>query len=160
MERLWAPWRMTYILNSRRSGCFLCELFQSDQDEQNMILKRGETCALLLNRYPYNNGHLLAATYRHVGDLVDMNVAERSEMTELAALGCSLLRKTHRPDGFNIGINIGTASGAGLRDHVHMHVVPRWEGDTNFMSVLAEVKVIPQPLDELWNQLSNELKSS
>lgn len=159
MERLWAPWRMSYILNSRQPGCFMCDLLQADRDAENMILKRGETGALLLNRYPYNNGHLMAATYRHVSDLAAMNPAERAEMTELAALACTLLRKTHRPDGFNIGINIGAASGAGLVDHVHMHIVPRWEGDTNFMAVLGGVKVIPQPLDELWHQLCDALNS-
>lgn len=159
MERLWAPWRMSYILNSRQPGCFMCDLLQAEQDEKNMVLKRGETCALLLNRYPYNNGHLMAAPYRHVGDFAGMTPAERCEMTELAGLACSILRKTHQPDGFNIGINIGAAAGAGLVDHVHMHVVPRWEGDTNFLAVLGGVKVIPQPLDELWRQLREALKS-
>lgn len=121
------------------------------------MLKRGKFCVLLLNRYPYNNGHLMAAPYRHVDSLEALNARELSEMMALAAAACAALRQSLKPDGFNLGLNVGTAAGAGLKDHLHFHIVPRWEGDTNFMPVLGEVKIIPQPLDELWRKLRKAL---
>lgn len=157
MKRIWAPWRMEYILNSRKRGCFLCKICQADKDEQNLVLKRGRSTFLLLNRYPYNNGHLLVAPYKHADNLESLNAKEMSEMMELASTACKALRKSLHPDGFNLGLNIGTAAGAGLKDHIHLHIVPRWEGDTNFMPVLGEVKIIPQPLDELWRKLKKAL---
>lgn len=157
MQRLWAPWRMEYILKSRAEGCFLCEIAQSGEDQKNLVLRRGAACLLLLNRYPYNNGHLMVAPYRHADTLEVLNDQERLELMSLAAAACTALNKAVHPDGFNIGINLGTPAGAGLKDHLHLHIVPRWEGDTNFMPVLAEVKVIPQALDDLWRQLSQAL---
>ncbi len=153
MKRLWAPWRMAYILRLREPGCFLCQIIQGASDRRNLVLRRGKTCLLVLNRYPYNNGHLMVAPYRHVDSLEAMSPAERAEMLELAAAACTALRKAMRPDGFNIGLNLGTSAGAGLKDHIHLHIVPRWEGDTNFMPVLAGVKVIPQSLDAQWRQM-------
>jgi len=157
MKRIWAPWRMKYILNSRKKGCFLCDIFKSKQDKRHLILKRGKYCCLLLNRYPYNNGHLMVAPYKHVDSLELLNANEMSEMMQMASIACKALRKSLHPDGFNLGLNIGTAAGAGLKNHIHLHIVPRWEGDTNFMPVLGEVKIIPQPLDELWRQIKNAL---
>lgn len=153
MKRLWAPWRMAYILSSREKGCFLCDIIQGNADRKNLVLRRGEFCALVLNRYPYNNGHLMVAPYRHVDNLGVMSDGERSELLALAAAACAALKKAMRPDGFNIGLNLGVSAGAGLKDHLHLHIVPRWEGDTNFMPVIAGVKVIPQSLDALWRQL-------
>jgi len=153
MKRMWAPWRMEYILKSREPGCFLCDIVQSGEDQKNLLLRRGKTCALVMNRYPYNNGHLMALPYRHVDSLETMQSEESAEMMALAATACAALKKAVHPDGFNIGINLGTIAGAGLKDHIHLHIVPRWEGDTNFMPVIAEVKVIPQALDSLWRQL-------
>lgn len=157
MKRIWAPWRMEYILNSRQEGCFLCDICQDDRNRQNLVLKRGELTFLLLNKYPYNNGHLMIAPYRHVDRLESMNEREMGAMMQMASSACKALRKSLHPDGFNVGLNIGTAAGAGLKDHIHLHIVPRWEGDTNFMPVLGEVKIIPQPLDELWQQLKHTL---
>lgn len=157
MKRIWAPWRMKYILNSRKKGCFLCDICQDDKNEQNLVLKRGKSNFLLLNKYPYNNGHLMIAPYRHVDRLESMHEPEMTEMMQLASTACKALRKSLHPDGFNLGLNIGTAAGAGLKDHIHLHIVPRWEGDTNFMPVFGEVKVIPQPLDELWRKLRKAL---
>ena len=147
---------MEYILNSKEPGCFMCDIFQNDKDRENLLLYRGETCALLMNRFPYNNGHLMAAPYKHVDSIEKMKQTELTEMMELASKACSTLRDVVKPHGFNIGINIGAVAGAGLKDHVHLHIVPRWEGDTNFMPVLADTKVIPQPLDELWELLKNQ----
>lgn len=153
MQRIWAPWRMDYILNTRQPGCFLCDILQGNADSANLVLKRGRCCALLMNRYPYNNGHLMVTPYRHVDSIETMNAEEHAEMMGLAALACEWLRQVIAPDGFNIGINQGAAAGAGLKEHIHLHIVPRWNNDTNFMPVLAEVKVIPQALGELWEQL-------
>ena len=153
MKRLWAPWRMEYILQSRETGCFLCDIIQGSEDDKNLVLRRGESCALLMNRYPYNNGHLMVVPYRHVDSLEAMNDTERSEMLSMASGACGALKQAIHPDGFNLGINLGTTAGAGLKDHIHLHIVPRWEGDTNFMAVMAEVKVIPQSLEALWRQL-------
>lgn len=157
MKRIWAPWRMKYILQSRKAGCFLCSIFKSRRDQRHLVLQRGAYCYLLLNRYPYNNGHLMVAPYRHAATLENMRPEEMNEMMQLTSKACKALRKCMRPDGFNLGLNIGTAAGAGLKDHLHLHIVPRWEGDTNFMPVFGEVKIIPQPLDEVWRKLRKAL---
>ncbi len=158
MKRMWAPWRMAYIRTSRQPGCFLCQAFRSRADREHLVLKRGASCALIMNRYPYNNGHLMAAPYRHVASLERMRPAETAELMALAALACRRLRRLLRAQGFNLGLNLGSASGAGLKDHLHLHIVPRWEGDTNFMPVLADIKVIPQPLLELYDALIRALR--
>lgn len=144
---------MKYILKSREKGCFLCDIFQSRNDPGNLVLRRGKRCGLVMNRYPYNNGHLLAAPYRHVDSLEKMSKTEMTELMTMAGEACNLLKKAMRADGFNLGINLGTPAGAGLKDHLHLHIVPRWEGDTNFMPVMADVKIIPQTLKPLWRQL-------
>jgi ATP adenylyltransferase len=141
-------------LKSKQPGCFLCEILHGDTDRKNLVLYRGQHCAVLMNRYPYNNGHLMVTPYRHVDAVESMRPDEHQEMLGLAGKACVWLRQVMHPDGFNIGINQGTAAGAGLKDHIHLHIVPRWNGDTNFMPVLADVKVIPQSLDELWECLA------
>ncbi len=153
MERLWAPWRMEYIRQCRQPGCFLCDAFQSVADRDNLIIKRSTSCALVMNRYPYNNGHLMVAPYRHLANLEDLQAEEQGDLLALATTACTRLREVVHAQGFNLGINQGAAAGAGLKGHIHLHIVPRWEGDTNFMPVMAEVKVIPQTLLELWEQL-------
>ncbi len=152
-QSLWAPWRMEYILAPRGGACFLCEAFAGDDDRATLVLLRGASCAVVMNRYPYNNGHLLVAPFRHVAEPADLSRGERAETMDLVERCVALLRRTVSPDGFNIGINLGKAAGAGLEAHLHTHVVPRWNGDTNFMPVLGGVKVIPQALDELWERL-------
>ena len=156
MKNLWAPWRIQYIRQSPEPGCFLCAAFHSPphRDRANLLLKRGRTCGLMINRFPYNGGHLMVAPRRHVAELQELRPAEQAELMRLATVAVAALKKTMRPDGFNLGINLGAAGGAGLRDHLHLHIVPRWNGDTNFMPVFADVKVIPQALEELWAQLA------
>lgn len=144
---------MEYILQSKVAGCFLCDIVGSDADRENLLLKRGQTCFVVMNRYPYNNGHLMVAPYRHLHSLTELDTAERSEMMELVSLSIQALEATMTPDGMNVGINQGEAAGAGLKDHVHTHIVPRWTGDTNFMPVFGETRVLPQALHETWDLL-------
>jgi ATP adenylyltransferase len=154
MKEIWAPWRIEYIKAPHAKGCFLCRSFASRSDRRNLVLKRGKTCIVLMNRYPYTGGHLMVAPRRHVDSLVAMTPAELNEMMRLTQEAIGALKRTIQPQGFNIGINVGAAAGAGLKDHIHLHIVPRWVGDTNFMPVLAHIKVVPQALLDLWDQLS------
>lgn len=144
---------MDYILSPKDRACFLCSKFAESTDRENHILFRGPTCAVVLNRYPYIGGHLMVAPYRHVDGLDGMQPEERTEMMELANRCIQILKKVMSPQGFNVGLNLGAPAGAGLKDHVHLHVVPRWNGDTNFMPVLGHTTVIPQALDELYDAL-------
>ena len=153
MDKLWAPWRLDYILQEKDGECFLCNAVKSDDDRNHLLLKRGKTCGIILNRYPYNNGHLMVFPYRHIDTFGAMTPDERLETMDLTADAIDALKSTVHPDGFNIGINLGQVAGAGLKDHIHTHIVPRWNGDTNFMPVTGDTKVIPQFLLELWDQL-------
>ncbi|MFH0953939.1 MAG: HIT domain-containing protein [Verrucomicrobiota bacterium] len=157
MKEIWAPWRVEYF-TKKQKGCFLCKAFRSRKDRENHVLKRGKTCAIIINRYPYTGGHLMVAPYRHVASLEHMNPREHAEMMKLTIEATAALRKSIHPHGFNIGINIGAAAGAGLKDHVHMHIVPRWTGDTNFITVMADVRIVPQSLLDLWDQLRKVIK--
>lgn len=158
-QRLWAPWRMDFIRGPKEQGCFLCRVIREgpEKDSVNFVVHRGRRCILLMNRYPYSAGHLLVATIRHEGKLESLSIEERSETMELTCLGARLLAGVCHPQGFNMGINLGAAAGAGLADHLHMHVVPRWEGDTNFMPVVGGVRVVPQALAEMHAALKAEL---
>ncbi len=154
-EHLWAPWRMNYILTAKPDHCVFCEIFKQKEDRTNLMLWRGENCAVLINRFPYNNGHLMVVPYRHVNALNLLEAKEQQEIMSLAVRASDWLQKLMQPHGFNIGINQGSAAGAGIEEHIHLHVVPRWRGDTNFMPVLGNTKVIPQALDELWVQFKS-----
>ena len=134
MKHIWAPWRIDYIKASKTEGCFLCQYFSENKDEANLILARGPNCAVVMNRYPYTGGHLMICPYRHISEMNDMTPEEQIESMKWATLCVDILRKHMKADGFNVGINLGDAAGAGLKDHIHMHVVPRWIGDTNFVS--------------------------
>lgn len=158
MKEIWAPWRIEYFKKTRDKGCFLCKSFASRKDRQNLILHRGRTCAIVMNRYPYTGGHLMVAPYRHIASLEDMTAPETAELMKLTQLGMRALKKAAGPHGFNIGINIGEAAGAGLKDHVHLHIVPRWSGDTNFVTVMADIRVVPQALEELWEELRKVIR--
>lgn len=152
---LWAPWRMEYIRSKRAGpdpGCFLCIGPRSDRDEANLVLRRGARCYVIMNLYPYNNGHLMVAPYRHLSDLDGLTPAESAELMALTQRSIAALRKWGRPQGFNVGFNIGAVAGAG-ESHLHQHIVPRWGGDTNYMPVLGETKVIVQHLRESYRQL-------
>ena len=153
MKRIWAPWRMAYIRGEKSQDCVFCQALQEDDDAGNYVLWRDAKTALMLNRYPYVNGHLLVLPYVHVGDLSDLDDHTLAEMMLLTRKGIRVLRAALRPHGFNVGVNMGEAAGAGIQDHVHIHIVPRWHNDTNFMPVLGEVRVIPQSLDESYQEL-------
>ncbi len=153
MKAIFAPWRLEYILSEKPTDCVFCTRIEQDQDEPNLILYRGKKAVVFLNKYPYNNGHLMVMPYRHTALLDELDEAQMLEMFELVRLCCKTLTKTMQPDGFNIGINLGDVAGAGIRDHIHIHVVPRWEGDTNFMPVFAETKSIPEHLTSTYRKL-------
>jgi ATP adenylyltransferase len=154
MERLWAPWRMIYIKKiEEEEGCIFCEKPKSNRDEENLILFRGERTFVLMNLYPYNSGHLMVAPYKHTGNLGDLSEVEGSELFRLIRLSIEVLKKVLKPDGFNVGLNLGRISGAGYEDHLHFHIVPRWNGDTNFMPIIADTKVIPEALEETYRAL-------
>lgn len=164
MKQLWSPWRSQYIhsLSTEQSdgGCFLCHAVQSPpaDDAANYVVFRNTLCFVIMNRYPYNSGHLLVAPYRHIGDLTAHDRAESHALIETVQLAIEVLRQTHTPHGFNVGTNLGRTAGAGLPDHVHVHIVPRWNGDTNFMPILAEVKVISEFLVEEQRKLSEAFR--
>ncbi len=153
MEHLWAPWRIQYILAEKEGGCFFCRKSQEADDAKNHILIRDRTCFALLNTYPYNAGHLMIAPYKHTGELDDLTEQELTEIALLVVRCKKLLTRAIKPHGFNIGVNVGKTAGAGVLDHVHWHIVPRWEGDTNFMPVTGQTRVVPQALDELYQTL-------
>ena len=148
MDRLWSPWRSRYVAGSKPDGdgCFLCGAREAGGDVDAQVVHRGDAAFVILNAYPYNNGHLMVAPNRHVGELEDLEAAERGELMELAMRSVSLLKQAMGPDGFNLGVNLGGAAGAGVPGHLHVHVVPRWGGDTNFMPVVGETKVLPEML--------------
>jgi len=156
MERIWAPWRIKYIETSKPEECILCEKPAGNDDARNYILYRGEKNFVILNGYPYNPGHLMVAPYRHVSSPEELNEEERNEHYEIVSRCINVLRQVLNPGGFNVGMNIGKAAGAGIEDHIHTHVVPRWQGDTNFMPVLADVRVIPEALADTYQKLKGK----
>ena len=156
MEKLWAPWRMKYINSGGKpTGCIFCDFPKEDpsEDPKNRILYRGEHCFVIMNAFPYSNGHLMVVPYRHTSDFLSLTAEEKGEMMTLLQVSCDILKKTARPDGFNIGMNIGAVSGAGIADHLHMHIVPRWTGDINFMPVFADVRVIAESLEDTYAKM-------
>lgn len=155
-EILWAPWRMTYIekpTTGKPGGDIFLDLPAQNEDEKNFILYRGKTSFVMLNAFPYTSGHLMVAPYRQVPSIDLMNDDELLEVNQFVAKGIRWLRATYKPDGFNVGVNIGIAAGAGIPVHVHWHIVPRWGGDTNFMTAVGGVRVMPQTLEESYVRL-------
>jgi ATP adenylyltransferase len=162
MDRLWAPWRAQYIRESSGSteaetGCFLCRGLAGDDDRANLLAWRRDHSAVFLNRYPYNNGHLLVAPLIHEGSLAGLRGDDLTEPLETVRLSVGVLDRMLRPQGYNIGLNLGKSAGAGLPGHLHWHVVPRWDGDTNFMPVLGETKVIVESLLDFYDRFVMEL---
>lgn len=156
MKQLWAPWRMSYIQGddeAAKSGCIFCVRDCHDEDAPRLILHRGEHAFVIMNKYPYSNGHLMVSPYRHTADLGELSSAEVQEIHQFTVLSRNVLKQWGSPDGFNVGMNWGRVAGAGVEDHLHQHIVPRWSGDTNFMPVFADVRVIPQHLEETWQLL-------
>jgi ATP adenylyltransferase len=157
-ERLWSPWRMEYIRRGEGGearGCVFCDVPAADaaDDEANHLLARGEVSFVLLNAFPYNPGHLMAAPYRHVGDYEELTAGELAEMTAFTGRAIRAMREESGPHGFNLGMNLGQVAGAGIADHLHLHLVPRWGGDTNFMPVVGRTKVLPELLAETYQRL-------
>lgn len=154
---LWAPWRMEYIdslSDPEDNGCFLCKYSDEPQnDKKHLVVRRGQKCFAVMNRFPYTGGHMLIAPYAHVANLEDLDRDTMCELMEMTRDIQKILQAAICPQGFNIGINIGRCSGAGLPEHIHLHIVPRWSGDTNFMSVLGDVRVIPQALEKIHENL-------
>ena len=156
MEHLWSPWRMAYLRNEEAAsnpgltGCIFCDLPASGDDAPSLIVHRGERAYVVLNRYPYNNGHMLIVPFAHVPSLEQLDEPTLTELMRLTNQALAALRAMYEPEAFNIGANIGAAAGAGIADHVHLHVVPRWAGDTNFMTSVNGVRVIPEDLQETY----------
>jgi len=142
-------------LSKKEGNCFFCEAIKDNQDRKNLVLYRGKECFCILNKYPYNNGHLMIVPKMHKDDLSKLNDSEMLELLTLSRDVKNILAKKLKPEGFNLGINFGKVAGAGMEDHIHLHIVPRWSGDTNFMPVIADTKVIPQSLDDLYLELKN-----
>lgn len=163
MDHIAAPWRMDYILSNSDNtpkeevkdgtGCIFCDFPKLDDDEKHLILHRGEHAFVILNAFPYNPGHLMVVPYRHTADFPGLKPEELTEMTELTQTACKTLTELMHPQGFNIGMNIGKIAGAGIDQHLHIHVVPRWGGDTNFMPVLGEVRVLSEANYSVWKRL-------
>lgn len=156
MERLWAPWRMAYIGQGEVDGCIFCDK-PALEDSEAMIVYRSQLGFIMLNAYPYNNGHLLVSPYKHTAEMTDLNSEERLELMNLVEMGISGLKKACSPDGFNVGVNLGRVAGAGVAGHLHFHIVPRWNGDTNFMPVLSDIKVLPEALESVWASVKEAL---
>jgi ATP adenylyltransferase len=154
VKQLWAPWRLEYIKSAdEESGCLFCAAVEGD-DEERLVVNRGARTIVLLNKFPYASGHLMVAPFRHVGEFGELDVDEIVEIHRLASSGLGALAQVYQPQGYNLGWNLGRVAGAGVVDHVHLHVVPRWAGDTNFMPVLADVKILPEHLAETRRKLA------
>ena len=150
---LWAPWRIEYIRGEKENECFLCRMLAETMDRENLILFRGTTCSVLMNRFPYTSGHIMVCPNRHIAEFVDLTKEEDLEMSRLTRMAIDALRAVMQPEGFNIGTNLGAAAGAGLKDHLHRHIVPRWVGDTNFMAVIGDTHVVPEALSATYDLL-------
>lgn len=156
MEVKFTPWRMAYIKDNsapKNDGCVLCALGTMEPAAENLVLYRGNKCYIVLNKFPYNTAHLMVVPYAHTADLPGLDAEAANELFDLTRRSVTLLSETYQPHGFNIGMNLGHTAGAGIEQHLHMHVVPRWEGDANFMPLIGGTKLIPETLDQTWVRL-------
>lgn len=157
MDHLWSPWRMEYIESTNKeNGCVFCNAQAMQDGAENLIAHRGERCYVILNRYPYTSGHLMVIPYQHVSNLEELDPAIRAEMMELTSRCTTVLKNIYKPQGFNVGVNMGEVAGAGVVSHVHIHVVPRWKGDTNFMSSVGQTRVLPEALEVTFERVHKE----
>jgi ATP adenylyltransferase len=156
-QRLWAPWRLDYIKGPKPDECIFCSKPAADDDEASYIVGRGEHCFAMLNTFPYNNGHLMVSPYEHVPTIEELDDEVLLELMKLTQRSLGALREVYDPEGFNVGINLGKVAGAGVEGHVHLHVVPRWGADTNFMPVIGSTRVLPQSLKDSYAALANAL---
>jgi len=153
-QRIWAPWRLRYVTDAMKSrDCVFCAKAAAGDDRASLIVHRGERCFVILNLYPYTNGHLMVAPFEHVGRLQDLDPEVLAELMDLAQQGMRRIEGAYGPEGFNVGLNQGRVAGAGVEGHIHLHVVPRWAGDTNYMPVLADTRVMPQSLEDSFDAL-------
>ncbi len=152
MKKIWAPWRMTYIQGQKEDGCLFCQISGQKRDEENLILHPGAYTFVVMNRFPYSNGHLMVVPRRHCIDVESLETQEIEELFHLLRLSIRVLGTSLAPDGYNVGINLGKAAGAGM-EHLHLHVVPRWFGDSNFMPVLSDTRVIPEFVETTYRKL-------
>jgi ATP adenylyltransferase len=153
-QRLWAPWRLDYIRGPKKDTCIFCDALEGDDDRASYLVHRGERCFVILNAFPYNNGHVMIAPTAHVPSIEQLGAEDLTELMLLAQRSIAAIRAVYIPDGFNLGINQGAVAGAGIEDHMHLHVVPRWAADTNFMPVVGDTRVLHQTLDHAWDELS------
>lgn len=159
MKVLWAPWRIKYILQEKPQGCIFCKYRDEvEHDEENLVVYRGSRVLAVLNLYPYNPGHLMIAPYRHVKSITELDDDELLDINKTLKLMIKAIDKAMKPDGYNIGINLGKVAGAGIEDHIHIHIVPRWLGDTNYMPVIADIKVIPEALKDTYQRIRRALE--
>ncbi|MEN3037866.1 MAG: HIT domain-containing protein [Candidatus Kryptonium sp.] len=163
MDRLWAPWRAKYIEsfsaenNESKKECLFCEKIKQNDDEKNLILYRGKYCYIIMNLFPYNSGHIMVVPYKHTPNFSDLEDEEMLEVMKIIKKGISALELALKPHGFNVGANLGRVSGAGIADHIHFHIVPRWNGDTNFMPVISETKIISELITDTYKKLKDAL---
>ena len=153
MKQLWCPWRLDYILGPKPDSCVFCLPDHTDEDEERLVLYRGRWNFVIMNKYPYNNGHLMVTPYRHAMSILELSDDESTELMRLLRSCTAILHKYLSPQGVNIGLNLGEAAGAGIREHLHFHLVPRWNGDSSFMAILDEVRVIPEHLSSTYASL-------
>ncbi|MBK6793536.1 MAG: HIT domain-containing protein [Anaerolineales bacterium] len=161
MKHLWSPWRMTYIENSKKEeGCVFCNAQAKPDGTENLIAFRGRSSYVILNRFPYTSGHLMVIPFAHAAGIEELDANTRAEMMELTSRCTTELRQIYKPQGFNVGINMGEAAGAGVLGHVHIHIVPRWAGDTNFMSAVGETRVLPESLEQTYQRVQAAFAST
>jgi len=154
LDQLWSPWRMTYIKNHKNeAGCVFCDELAQPDGPGNLIFHRAEYNCAILNRYPYTSGHTMVVPYIHCSDIEELDAAIRAEMMELTTRVIAVIKREYQAQGFNVGLNIGEAAGAGISEHLHFHIVPRWKGDTNFMSTLGETRVLPETLEDSYKRI-------
>jgi ATP adenylyltransferase len=156
MERIWAPWRVQYIRSNNLKGCIFCDKPKENKDAENFILYRGKLNFIIMNAFPYNPGHLMIVPFRHVGKLEEMDPEERNEHYETVSRAVRVLKEVTKTENYNLGMNLGRVAGAGIDDHIHTHIVPRWNGDNNFMPVITETRVISESMQDVYNRLKEK----
>jgi ATP adenylyltransferase len=164
VDRIFAGWRMKYLTQTSKKpgsrGCLFCQLRRAGDDPGRLILRRRKSAYLMLNAFPYTTGHLMVVVHRHIGRMADLTAAERRDLWELATQGESLLQEVYHPEGLNVGLNLGRTAGAGIDGHLHLHIVPRWQGDTNFMTTCGDTRVLPEDLEESYRRLAETLRDA
>jgi ATP adenylyltransferase len=161
VDYLWSPWRYQYLTQPHKEeGCVFCRIAASDRDDENLVVHRGATNFVVLNRFPYTSGHLMVVPYAHASDLSEIDERTAEEVMALTRLSARYLRAIYRPEGLNLGMNIGESAGAGIAGHIHMHVLPRWHGDANFMTTIGETRILPEDLTTTWKRLSEAFRAT